>query len=208
MMVERGKLWSEVCSFYGQALAPNTRQQYGSHVRWFAAFCVANGADFLKPTEAEVMMYCAFQAREVKYTTVIQYLKGLKSFYAQRRLPGIKSAEEWPHLYRMLKGIRRVKGGGTAPKAPVTPAMLVALRRNFDVSLPYGAALWACVLVTFFGFFPQEQHNDESQLASLGQVAACRRHRGRLQEVLPQGQSPCDQNDTIRRARTCRLDPG
>jgi integrase len=153
MMVERGKLWSEVCSFYGQALAPNTQQQYGNHVQWFAAFCVANGADFLKPTEADVMMYCAFQAREVKYTTVAQYLKGLKSFYAQRRLPGIKSAEEWPHLYRMLKGIRRVKGGGTAPKAPITPAMLVAFRKNMDVSSSYGAALWACVLVTFFGFF-------------------------------------------------------
>jgi Phage integrase, N-terminal SAM-like domain len=153
MTVEREKLWSEVCTYFGQALAPNTKRQYEHHVKWFAEFCVANGSDFLNPTEADAMMYCALQAREVKYSTILQYLKGLKSYYSQRRLPGIKAAGDWPHLYRMLKGIRRVKGGGTAPKAPVTPAMLAALRNNIQVESPYGAALWACVLVTFFGFF-------------------------------------------------------
>jgi hypothetical protein len=153
MRAEQGKLWTEVCTYYGHALATSTQQQYGNHVKWFAAFCLANGFDFSNPTESDVMMYCAFQAREVKYTSVTQYLKGLRDFYSQKNLPGIRSADEWPHLYRMLKGIRRTKGGGTAPKAPITPAMLASLRDRIDLKSPYGAALWACVLITFFGFF-------------------------------------------------------
>lgn len=128
------------------------------------------------------MMYCALQAREVKHATVVQYLKGLRDFYSRKGLPGIRPADEWPHLYRMLKGIRRGKGGGVAPKAPITPAMLAGFRGLVDRGSPYGAALWACVLITFFGFFrksnttanPDSVHSSKLLLRSSIEVDARR----------------------------------
>ena len=79
----REKLWTEVYGFYHQALAASTQKQHASHVKWWIAFCVAFGCDIAEPREQDMMMYCALHAREVQHATVVQYLKGVKDFYAQ-----------------------------------------------------------------------------------------------------------------------------
>ena len=146
-------LWREVCTFYSTALARSTVVQYDFHVKNFAAFCLATDSNFEKPLEYEVMMYVALLARSYPASTVSQYLKGLKDHYKKAGDLDFASPVSWPRLYRVLKGVARAKKTGVTKKAPVTPAMLRSFRESCDVASNRGAAIWACVLVTFFGYF-------------------------------------------------------
>jgi hypothetical protein len=51
----------------------------------------------------------------------------------------------------MLKGIARVKKTGVAKKLPISPAMLARFGQGLKRD-SRGTALWACDLVTFFGY--------------------------------------------------------
>lgn len=154
-------LWEEACGFYAASLAKSTAVQYTAHVRNFAYFCVAMGLDFARPTQYTVMVYVALLARSVAAGTVRQYLKGLKDYYKKRGFREFADPVAWPCLYAALKGVDRVKKVGVNKKCPVTPAMLL----QFHASLTNGGkdvALWACVLVTFFGYFRKSNTTSES----------------------------------------------
>lgn len=146
------QLWAEAASFYAASLAKSTQVQYHAHVRSFAYFCVATDMNFHNPDEAAVVLYATLLARTVAATTVQQYLKGLKDYYRKRGFSDFADPVAWPKLYAVLKGIARVKKQGVLKKRAITPAMLLAygesLRRD-----SFGCAAWACVLVTFFGYF-------------------------------------------------------
>ena len=157
---EVAHLWEEACAFYAASLAKNTVVQYDFHVKTFACFCVSAGFNFEQPCEYEVMVYVAFLARSVAAGSVRQYLKGLKNHYKQRGFPVFADPLQWPHLYATLKGIDRVKKLGVCKKSPVTPAMLLRFRPLVGGG-PEGLALWACMLVTFFGYFRKSNTTSE-----------------------------------------------
>ena len=168
---EHDSVWQEVCTYYHSALAPSTKKQYAAHVKYFATFCVAFGYDARCPSEETVMRYCAFQARSVAHSTVVQYLKGLKDFYKARGLVQFGCPVAWPHLFRVVKGIKRVHKRVAHQKAPITPAMLMQLREHLQRTLAFGAALWACCLLTFFGFF--RKSNTTTEAATPWSTAKC-----------------------------------
>ena len=151
-MKELPALWAEACGYYHAAHAPSTNTQYNFHVRNFAVFCVAAGYEFRTPSEGQTMIYVALLARTVAAGKVRQYLKGLKDYYKQRGYTEFADPQAWPKLYATLKGVDRTKKLGVSQKCPVTPAMLVQFGKSL-VRDARGCALWACVLITFFGYF-------------------------------------------------------
>lgn len=149
-------LLAEAAGFQRKALASSTETQYDAQLRYFAAFCVFFDLPFDEPTEAAVCAYAALLARTLAAASVRQYLKGLRSFYVRRGLAEFADMSAWPALYRTLKGIDRAKKLGTGQKQPITPHMLLALAQALSGrwhTEPKVAATWACVLVTFFGYF-------------------------------------------------------
>lgn len=144
-------------------------------MKWFVAFCLVFGFDYVAPTEQAVMMYSAFQARTVRHSTVLQYLKGLRDFYSRRGLTDFASPTVWTSLYRVLKGIRRCGAGSVCQKAPITPAMLALFMRSNNLTSNFGRALCACLLVTFFGFFRKSNTTakDSSPFAPSHCISVC-----------------------------------
>ena len=215
MAAETKELWREICAYYSASLAKGTVVQYEAHVRYFAAFCVAFDFDFAHPAQFEVMMYAALCARSVAPTTVRQYLKGLKDHYGRKGYYEFADPSQWPQLYTMLKGIARARKTGTTKKRPITPAMLVQFKDRVPRN-SHGCALWACVLVTFFGYFRKSNTTSEGAsvtLHSLRRSTRCRslsrsRKRVSLARVRPFGWRACSGTFSIpsRRGKlTCLL---
>jgi hypothetical protein len=145
--------YTEACGFQAQALAASTTAQYHAHVRYFAEFCVITQGPFERPPEKFVCAYVAYLARSLRPSSVTQYLKGLRDHYVQQGYPVFASSSEWPDLYRTLKGIKRSDRSGPAKKRPVTPEMLQKYRGVLNLATPAHCALWACALISFFGYF-------------------------------------------------------
>lgn len=152
---ELGELFKEACALQAQALAGSSQRQYHAHVRWFAEFCVVARCEhcFDRPTEQLVMAYAAYLFRSVRADTVVQYLKGLKGFYRDRGYSEFAVPEQWTGLHRVLKGIKRADKAGALKKQPITPEMLAKFGKSMDTDKGSHAALWACCLITFFGYF-------------------------------------------------------
>ena len=146
------------------ALAGSTTTQYSAHVRYFCEFCVytACGQCFDRPTEQFIMAYVTHVFQSVRASTVVQYLKGLKDFYRARGFPEFATPEAWPQLHRTLKGMRRVDAGAPKKKQPITPEMLAGYRQCMDLRRADHSALWACCLVTFFGYFRKSNTSVQS----------------------------------------------
>jgi hypothetical protein len=168
---ELSALWEEACGFYAAALARSTVVQYDGHVKKFATFCVATKYNFSAPTEYHVMMYVTLLARSLAPGSVRQYLKDLKAHYRARGYCVFGDPVEWPSLYATLKGIDRVKKKGDNKKCPITPAMLMKFRDNCGRDTKAGAALFACALVTFFGYF--RKSNTTSAAGAANAVGKC-----------------------------------
>jgi len=166
--------------------------QYCAHVRYFFQFCVYANVGVEDPSEELFCAYAAYLARSVKAATVRQYLKGLRDLYKARGQPHVGDALAWPRLYKVLKGIDRVKGTDVSKKRPVTPAMLLAMRRMVEPAEASHLALWACTLVSFFGFF--RKSNVTAKSGSLWSDGKCIRRmdvradaRGHALAVTPPG---------------------
>lgn len=164
-------LWGEVCTYYSASLAKSTQGQYDSHVKSFFTFCIAADLDLVRPAESTVMLYVALCVRSVVPATAVQYLKGLKKHYKRRGYDEFADPQAWPKLYAMQKGVARVKKVGVSKKCAITPEMLLTYRGTLDRNSPTGAAMWACVLITFFGYF--RKSNTTSESASPYTVGKC-----------------------------------
>lgn len=138
-----------------QALATSTHQQYLFHVQQFAEFCAITGVGPVHhPPEAALCANVAYLARSnLRHSTVQQYLKGLRHYFARGGYSEFASRVHWPQLYHTLKGIKRADHRGSAKKAPVSPDMLLAYKQVLTMSRPADVAIWACVLISFIGFF-------------------------------------------------------
>ena len=116
--------------------------------------CTVTGISFSRPSEQAVCAYVAYLARNnLIHSTVQQYMKGLRDYFVRAGYTDFASRAHWPELYRTLKGVKRADHSGSAQELPISPDILVAYRRGLDVTKPANAAIWACVLVMFFGFF-------------------------------------------------------
>lgn len=95
--------------------------------------------------------YVAWLARTCQYCTICNYLQGVRVLYQQA---GLANPLEGRFRLRMLlQGVRRTRSGPPAKKHPVTPDLLMRWGSLLDMRQPRAAALWACMLVAFFGMF-------------------------------------------------------
>lgn len=95
----------------------------------------------------------AYSARSnLGHSTVQQYLKGLRDFDVRGGCADFASRVHWPSMYRTLKDIKRADHHGSVKKAPISRDMILAYK-VMVMTRPADVAIWACVIITFFGFF-------------------------------------------------------
>lgn len=139
----------------GAAYAPSTNKKVRQAVHYFVRFCCLFGWQdkVLAGDELTFMRYVAWLSQTCKHDTISNYLHGVRAWYQQLGLG--HPFQDMPRLALLRRGIRRRTGGSVRKKRPITPAMLLrwAGMLQQHAADPPRVAVFACMLVAFFGFF-------------------------------------------------------
>ena len=145
-----------------EALAPHTRRAYGTGVRAFVTFCIQFAClgclePMLPAMDSTLCYFITFQSWYVQPDTIKNYLAGVRQLHLQR-------GHEWTPISSRhgvaatLQGVRRCWGRPSKPVMPLTMADLAKMAKLpgcVDGSLTQ-CALWAAILVGFFGLFRKD----------------------------------------------------
>ena len=98
----------------------------------------------------------------LKYGTVRGYLSGVRAAQLDRGFD-VKDIRQRHRLWSTLQGIRRFKGDSSKPKQAISLKMLkkfsqevTRLRKCNPASAMYWGAIWAAILVGFFGMLRKD----------------------------------------------------
>ena len=150
--------------YLSQWLAASSDVTYTKYVRYWIQFCAYYRYPAVHPSEMVLCRYVAHLALTCAYKTIKNYLLGVRIVHKELNLPN--PVENKFNLDRCLRGIRRVKGDAGTRKFAVTPAILARFYPLMDFSQSVELAIFAAMLVAFFGFFRKGNVTiDASQLA-------------------------------------------
>ena len=77
-------------------------------------------------------------------------------------------------LQSLIKGIKKEHGTRVNQKLPITPQILLDIRRKIDLSVPFWISFWSACLVAFYGFLRKSNIFYDSSLPPKSQKHLCR----------------------------------
>ena len=116
-----------------------------SQTRSYLSFCAYYGYQPLPAAGSTLNRYAAFLARSLSASSIPAYLNAVRILHLEHGLTD--PTKNNFHLATTLRGIRRAKGLTVSQKKPITPQILLALRKKLN----WHATFWAVCLVAFFG---------------------------------------------------------
>ena len=145
------QLQQEVHKYRSQLFAESTKATYKTHHGTYLRFCQYMGYSTVPIHPDHLLQYTAFLARTLKPSSIRSYLNIVGLLHKAFGLPN-PLLNNWP-LKSLLTGINRSKGVTTGQNQPITPAILMQLRANLDLTNSLDASFWAICLVAFYGMF-------------------------------------------------------
>ena len=147
-----------VVRYFQAGLAPSTQRSYDSAKRRFLTFCQKICVSNPLPVNEQLLCrYVACLAAEgLSSKTINLYLSAIRHLQIAAHFPD-PNIHVMPRLEQVIKGSKRVaakQGQTTRPRLPITPDILLKLRRvwgsdphNFD-----SVMMWAASCLCYFGF--------------------------------------------------------
>ena len=141
-------------------LADSTRRSYHTGVMAFARFMVyfRPGITLCPASDETLASFVTFQSQSCAYSTLKNYLYGLREYHLARGFPFLPLAERHAVLWT-LRGVRRLRADVPQPKQAMTIDILRAIYRAASAQGPMQAdarAIWAAMLVGFFGMLRKD----------------------------------------------------
>ncbi|KAK7464563.1 hypothetical protein BaRGS_00037873 [Batillaria attramentaria] len=130
----REQLLREVADYRSRAFAENTKKTYQTHLRSYLQFCEAMNIQPVPVSETTIAQYAAFLARKLQPTSVAQYLNIVRLLHLECGKPH-PFDESWL-VKSTLRGIEKVKGCAPNRKAPMTPQLLLQLKKKLNLARP------------------------------------------------------------------------
>lgn len=104
-----------------------------------------------EPIEDVVVLFVSWLSLTNAHTSVRSIMSGVKDFWSSRGV--MVDMSGWSRYYRVMRGLRRLKGGTPNRKRPISPDNLRAFHSHIDLQSNFGAAVWACMMMTWWGMF-------------------------------------------------------
>ena len=141
--------------YLSNALAPSTRQVYGSAQCQFLDFCSQDipsdsSHPLLAASEQTLMCFSAHLADHVHHSSIKVYLYAVRSLHIDYSYPD--PLIDCLQLQRLLRGIKRHQGSNPPHCQPVTADLLTIVRKSLELTIPDNVILWATYSLGFFGF--------------------------------------------------------
>lgn len=136
---------------YCDALAGSTAVVYDKHATYWARFCVLFGLEdkFRSPSEESVCLFVAWLSISNLYSSIRTTMSGVK--YLWTSFGVLPDVAQWDTYQRVMRGLRRQKGGKPNRKHPISPQDLMFFMTRIDAGANFGAAMRACMLITWWG---------------------------------------------------------
>ena len=114
-------------------------------------FCTAYSITPLPPTPHTVASYACFLANKTSsYQYILNHLNAVKLLHRFNCFS--TDALDSFDVNLTKRGLKRLLGTTPRQKHPITPQILIKIRRHLDTSLPSHTAIWALFSTTFFSF--------------------------------------------------------
>ena len=127
----------------------STQKSYATHRKRYLEFCLQFGYQPVPVSQVVLQRYVAHLARNLKYSSIRQYLNIIRLLHVEQGLPN--PLQENQPLTLVLRGVRRTLGDTTARKLPITPQILLKIRSFLDWSNASHVTFWGAALAAFFG---------------------------------------------------------
>lgn len=139
-----------MAEYRAQVFADTTRRTYSTHLKTYLLFCERVGIQPVPISAKNLACYAAYLAQKLAYSSVRQYLNIVRLLHVEADFPN-PFQDNWMFT-SLFKGMRRVLGGATKPKLPITVLVLHRIYISLDFSLNRHVVFWAACLVAFFSF--------------------------------------------------------
>ena len=150
----------EVRKFRKQAYTTSTKATYKSQLRAYLTFCVYYGYRPLPAFTITLSRYVAFLARSLSASSIPAYLNIVRILHLEHGLDD--PTKNNFHLAITLRGIRRCKGLTVSQKKPMTPNMLLSIKKHLNLQTQFmltsGLSAWYIFLVYLFWPSPQSKY--------------------------------------------------
>ncbi|KAK3261883.1 hypothetical protein CYMTET_29237, partial [Cymbomonas tetramitiformis] len=142
------------------AYAESTQRSYDTGVKAFLTFCVRFAClgtlePLLPASDATLARFIAFSAWFVQPGTTKSYLAGVRSLHLQQGVEWTPVAHRF-WVAAALQGVRRQWDRPAKPVMPITLRDLARMAESSDMESITGLALWAAILVGFYGLFRKD----------------------------------------------------
>ena len=145
---------SVVRQLFSAGLATSTKKTYKTGGDRYVDFCTKAGITAFPVSERALSLFAASLFNDgLSGNTAKTYLAGIRYTQIAMGLPDPKICA-MVQLEYIIKGFRRLSGGRTRPRLPITPAILSKLKQCWAVSGSQhnSSMLWAASCMCFFGF--------------------------------------------------------
>ena len=135
-----------MASIEANAYAPGTWRNVRSQWKSFLHFC--KQFTFAPQTLSVYASFLSWKTSSFNY--VMNHLNTARLFHLYKGF----STESFNSFTLSLtkKGLKRTTGSSPRQKHPITPDILLSMRRSLDLTTPSHAALWALFTTAFFSF--------------------------------------------------------
>ncbi|KAK3241736.1 hypothetical protein CYMTET_48530 [Cymbomonas tetramitiformis] len=142
------------------AYAESTQRSYDTGVKAFLTFCVRFAClgtlePLLPASDATLARFIAFSAWFVQPGTIKSYLAGVRSLHLQQGVEWTPVAHRF-WVAAAMQGVRRQWDRPAKPVMPITLRDLARMAEFADMESITGLALWAAILVGFYGLFRKD----------------------------------------------------
>lgn len=135
-------------------IAPSTERVYRTGQDRFTRFCNQAGVLAYPASEKVLMLFIAYlHTQKLSHGTIKSYLAAVRYGQVFRGL-GDPRIHQMPQLEYLLKGVKRSSPQYTRTRLPITPQILMDLKRVWQRADNKRDAklLWAAACLCFFGF--------------------------------------------------------
>lgn len=150
-MAQERLLDAELAQHRRAAFADSTKTVYTSQKLAYLRFCAYFQYNPVPAKPQIIERYATFLARTLKPQSIKCYLNVVRIIHLELGFHNPLD-HNW-YLSTIMKGIGRNKGALPNRKLPITPSILLEIRKLLDLFDSYQATFWAASLVAFFTYF-------------------------------------------------------
>ena len=132
------------------SFAKSTQKSYSTHLRKYSDFCRSMGYNPIPATNVVIERYIAFLSESLQYTSIRKYLNIIRLLHIEAGLPNPLESSFGTDC--LLRGIKREKGVHVTRKLPITPELLLSMRKILNLQTLEDIMFWSACLLGFFAF--------------------------------------------------------